>query len=54
MIRKVDKKNRFISMFDSKTGFYIRSGIIDENGKDKNMRSLRNFMKLINAIVRRM
>jgi len=38
-------------MFDSKTGFYIRSGIIDENGKDKNMRSLRNFMKLINDIV---
>jgi radical SAM protein with 4Fe4S-binding SPASM domain len=34
MIKKVDKKNRFISMFNSKTGFYIRSGVIDENGKD--------------------
>lgn len=34
MIRKVDKKNRFVSMFDPKTGFYVRSGIMDENGKD--------------------
>lgn len=34
MIKKVDKKNRFISMFNPETGFYIRSGIIDENGKD--------------------
>lgn len=34
MIRKIDKQNRFISIFDPKTGFYIRSGIIDENGKD--------------------
>lgn len=34
MIRKVDKKNRFISMFDPKTGFYMRSGVIDENGND--------------------
>jgi len=34
VIRKIDKQNRFISIFDPKTGFYIRSGIIDENGKD--------------------
>lgn len=34
MISKIDKKNRFVSIFDPKTGFYIRSGIIDENGKD--------------------
>lgn len=34
MIRKVDKKNRFVSMFDPKTGFYVRSGVMDENGKD--------------------
>ena len=33
IIKKVDKKNKFISMFNSKTGFYMRSGII-ENGKD--------------------
>lgn len=31
---KVDKKNRFVSMFNPKTGFYVRSGIMDENGKD--------------------
>ena len=34
MIKKVDKKNRFVSMFNSKTGFYMRTGVIDENGQD--------------------
>lgn len=34
MITKVDKKNRFVSQFNPKTGFYVRSGVIDENGKD--------------------
>lgn len=35
MLRKyVDKKARFVSMFDDKTGFYARTGVIDENGKD--------------------
>ena len=34
MIRKYDKKNKFVSMFDPKTGFYARTGILDENGKD--------------------
>jgi radical SAM protein with 4Fe4S-binding SPASM domain len=34
MVKKVDKKNRFISMFNPKTGFYIRSGVIDETGND--------------------
>lgn len=33
MIKKVDKKNKFISLFNPATGFYLRSGII-ENGKD--------------------
>ena len=33
IIKKIDKKNKFISMFNSKTGFYMRSGVI-ENGKD--------------------
>lgn len=33
MIKKFDKVNKFVSMFDPKTGFYMRSGII-ENGKD--------------------
>lgn len=33
MIRKVDNKYNFVSMFDSKTGFYVRSGVI-RDGKD--------------------
>ena len=34
MIRCVDKKNRFVEVFDPKTGFYARSGVFNENGKD--------------------
>ena len=34
MIIKNDKKYKFKSMFDPKTGFYMRTGILDENGKD--------------------
>jgi radical SAM protein with 4Fe4S-binding SPASM domain len=34
MFRKVDKKNKFVSIFDPNTGFYMRSGVLDENGKD--------------------
>ena len=30
----IDKKNRFIEQFNPETGFYIRSGVIDESGKD--------------------
>ena len=33
MIKKIDKKNKFVSVFDSNTGFYMRTGVI-ENGKD--------------------
>lgn len=33
MIKKYDKKNKFISMFNPKTGFYMRTGIL-EDGKD--------------------
>ena len=32
--QKVDHKNRFVSFFDNKTGFYMRTGILDENGND--------------------
>jgi radical SAM protein with 4Fe4S-binding SPASM domain len=31
---KVDKHNRFVSTFDMKTGFYVRTGVIDKRGKD--------------------
>lgn len=35
MIQKIiDKKYRFASIFNSKTGFYVRTGIIDHEGKD--------------------
>jgi len=34
MIRCVDPINRFVEYFNTKTGFYMRSGVIDENGKD--------------------
>lgn len=33
MIRQIDRKNKFISVFDPKSGFYARTGVI-ENGKD--------------------
>ena len=33
IIRKVDKQNKFFSMFNTRTGHYMRSGII-KNGKD--------------------
>lgn len=29
-----DSKYHFVSSFDSDTGFYIRTGILDEHGKD--------------------
>ena len=29
-----DNKYRFVSAFDSETGFYIRTGILDDQGKD--------------------
>lgn len=34
MIRFVDKKNRFVEIFNPDTGFYARSGVIDQEGKD--------------------
>ena len=34
MKRYIDRKYRFIEMFNPDTGFYARSGIIDESGKD--------------------
>lgn len=34
IIKKHDRKNKFISVFNPKTGFYLRTGVLDENGKD--------------------
>lgn len=33
----VDEKYHFISAFDTDTGAYVRTGILDENGKDTNV-----------------
>lgn len=44
----IDKENRFIEMFNMETGFYIRSGIIDEEGNDTGADPfMRNFPQLI-------
>lgn len=32
--KKVDKKNRFVSMFNTESGEYIRTGVLDADGKD--------------------
>ena len=32
-----DKKYHFKSAFDTETGAYVRTGILDENGKDTNV-----------------
>ena len=34
MIKKIDRKNKFVSIFNPDTGFYVRSGIIGEDGHD--------------------
>jgi len=34
MITKIDKKNKFISTFNPATGFYVRTGVINKEGKD--------------------
>lgn len=49
MIRYVDRKNKFIEIFNKDTGFYMRSGII-ENGKDTNVDPfMRNFPNLLDV-----
>ena len=30
----IDKQYRFLSVFDSETGAYVRTGILDEHGRD--------------------
>ena len=34
MLYKSDKKNRFVSLFNPDTGFYFRTGVLDDNGDD--------------------
>ena len=50
MIKYVDKTNRFVEMFNPDNGFYVRSGIIDESGKDTGVDPfMRNFPSLIDV-----
>lgn len=49
MIKKYfDKKHKFGEIFNTKNGFYVRTGIIDENGKDTGVDPfMRDFPALI-------
>lgn len=50
MIKCFDKKNRFAEMFDPKTGFYMRSGVINEKGEDTGVDPfMRSFPALIDV-----
>lgn len=50
LLKKIDKKNKFISVFNNETGFYMRSGIIDENGKDTGVDPfMSNFPELLDV-----
>ncbi len=49
LIRKVDRQNKFISTFNTLTGFYRRTGII-ENGKDTHVDPfMTNFPELLDV-----
>ena len=38
MLRKIiDKSFNFISAFDTETGFYVRTGILDKDGNETNV-----------------
>lgn len=48
MIKYIDVDNKFIEMFNNETGFYLRSGVLDENGKDTGVDPfMRNFPQLL-------
>ncbi len=45
-----DKKYNFKEIFDTRTGMYVRSGVLDENGKDTNVDPfMRSFPGLIDV-----
>ena len=48
MIKYVDKTNKFVEVFNPDNGFYMRSGIIDEHGKETEKDPfMRNFPNLL-------
>ena len=50
MITRIfDEKYRFFSVFDTKTGMYIRSGVIDENGNEQGDPFMGSFPNLIDV-----
>ena len=50
MIYYHDKKYNFAEVFNPKNGFYVRSGVFDENGKDTGVDSfMRSFPQLIDV-----
>ena len=50
MYRYIDRKNKFVEMFNPKNGFYVRSGVFDENGKDTGIDPfMRQFPSLIDV-----
>lgn len=49
VVKYIDKENKFIEIFNKKTGFYMRSGVI-EDGKDTGIDPfMRNFPQLIDV-----
>lgn len=49
-MKYIDKENRFIEVFDPKTGVYVRSGVIDQDGKDTGVDPfMRNYPGLIDV-----
>ena len=50
MYRYIDRKNKFVEIFNPKNGFYVRSGVFDENGKDTGIDPfMRQFPSLIDV-----
>lgn len=48
IIKYFDTDNNFMEFFNNETGLYIRTGILDENGKDTNVDPfMRNFPSLL-------
>jgi len=47
IIRKVDQENKFVSLFDTKTGLYIRSGVIEDGKATEEDPFMASFPELI-------
>lgn len=46
--RYIDTKNKFIELFNNETGFYLRTGVLDNEGNDNGIDPfMRNFPQLL-------